>query len=227
MSDTKLTVEPRRRDLVIDRSLLRARARADTRVQRFLDAARDLMNDGQGSEFTVQQVVERSGQSLQTFYRLFAGKHELTLALFQESMRMDAEHLREVISAEDDPTERLHRAVVECYRLWEPGRTRRKHTIDPAVMAELAQRLLTARPREASPAFAPLLALFSELVGAAEAAGGLRSPLPRAHVTSVILEMIVFNAYATTIGGSAARVGADGGAELLWDLLSGGIGAGP
>jgi len=48
------------RELAVARSLDPARARAESRVQRFLDAALELMNTGSDKEFTVQEVVERS-----------------------------------------------------------------------------------------------------------------------------------------------------------------------
>ena len=80
-----------------------ARLRAETRVQRFLDAAIELFNSGSGKDFTVQEVVDRSGQSLRSFYQYFGGKHELLLALFEESVRSTTEYLREKIEQEDDP----------------------------------------------------------------------------------------------------------------------------
>src|SRR5438045_9028199 len=106
-----------RRELAVARVVDPARARAESRVQRFLDAALELMNTASGKEFTVQEVVERSGQSLRSFYQYFAGKYELLLALFEESVRSTAEQLRDAIAAQDDPLERLHRFTVEYYRL--------------------------------------------------------------------------------------------------------------
>src|SRR5207302_11160982 len=102
-------------EIGVARSLDPARLRAESRVQRFLDAAIELMNSASGKEFTVQEVVERSGQSLRSFYQYFAGKYELLLALFEESVRSTAEHLREVADEEDEPLERLHRFAVEYY----------------------------------------------------------------------------------------------------------------
>ena len=81
------------RELAVARSLDPARARAENRVQRFLDAAMQLMQDGEGNDFTVQEVVERSGQSLRSFYQYFAGKYELLLALFEEAVRKTAADL--------------------------------------------------------------------------------------------------------------------------------------
>src|SRR5688572_22637338 len=98
---------PSRRELAVARSLDPARARAEKRVQRFLDAAMELMDSTDGKEFTVQEVVERSGQSLRSFYQYFAGKHELLLALFEESIRTTAAQVRTVVDESDDPLERL------------------------------------------------------------------------------------------------------------------------
>src|SRR3954447_19983158 len=97
------------RDQAVARSLDSARVRAESRVQRFLDAALELMNDNTtGKEFTVQEVVERSGQSLRSFYQYFGGKQELLLALFEESVRTAAETIERQLADEDDPLERLH-----------------------------------------------------------------------------------------------------------------------
>src|SRR5215510_13729639 len=117
------------REMAVARSLDPARARAEQRVQRFLDAALELMHSDSEKEFTVQDVVERSGQSLRSFYQYFAGKHELLLALFEESVRSTAEQLQETVSEIDDPFERLHRFVVDHYIICRPpvkGKSGRK-----------------------------------------------------------------------------------------------------
>src|SRR6187551_2258681 len=127
------------RDLAVARSLDPARARAEKRVQRFLDAAIELMSTSENKDFTVQEVVERSGQSLRSFYQYFAGKYELLLALFEESVRSTADHLREVTAEETDPLERLHVCVTEYHRVCQPapkGRTAKKGPTP--VMAEFA-----------------------------------------------------------------------------------------
>ena len=156
-----------RRELAVARSLDPARVRAEKRVQRFLDAALELMNSTSGRDFTVQEVVERSGQSLRSFYQYFAGKYELLLALFEEAVRSTADHLREAIAEEHDPTERLHRFVIEYHRLCQPppkGRSSSKKAATPIVMAEFAQQLLTTHPKEAARAFVPLVSLFEEVL---------------------------------------------------------------
>ncbi|HET6952584.1 MAG TPA: TetR/AcrR family transcriptional regulator [Acidimicrobiales bacterium] len=213
------------REQAVARSLSSARTRAEIRVQRFLDAALEIMGEGDTTEFTVQEVVERSGQSLRSFYQYFGGKHELLLALFEESIRATADRLRDEVATEDDPQERLHRFVVEYYRMCRPARKARAATSAPApVMVEFAQRLLTAHPAEAARAFVPLVALFREILAAAVATGAVRAGLREEPVAGTVLQMIMFNAFASTISGT--RVARDGAAaaEELWELVLHGLG---
>ena len=215
------------RELAIARSLDPARSRAEKRVQRFLDAALDFMNSESGKDFTVQEVVERSGQSLRSFYQYFAGKHELLLALFEEAVRSTAEHLREVIAKEDDPLARLHSFTVEYYQMCRPapkGRAARRVTT-PA-MGAFAQQLLTEHPKEASRAYVPLVALLEELLDEAAKAGSIRPDLPHRQIAGVLIQAISFNAFSATISGSSMRPEGGSAAEDLWDLLMRGIGAG-
>ena len=166
-------VEPEglsRRDQAVARSLDSARLRAESRVQRFLDAATELFDSRPGRDFTVQEVVERSGQSLHSFYQYFGGKHELLLALFEETVNSTTEQLRVEIAEENDPLERLHRFVVEYYRMCRPpdeGEAGSKRQ-GPLGMAEFAQQLLTDHPKEAARVFSPLLSLLEEVIQEAD-----------------------------------------------------------
>jgi AcrR family transcriptional regulator len=217
------------RELAVARSLDPARARAEERVQRFLDAALELMMQNEtGKDFTVQDVVERSGQSLRSFYQYFAGKHELLLALFEESVRATAEQLQAAVDGVDDPLERLHRFVVEHYLVCRPvprSRSAKRSGPTPAAMAEFGQRLLTEHPREASRAFVPVVSLFEQLLDDAAAAGAIRPGLQHRSVAGVALQAIMFNAFAATISGSSIRPDGHDEAEELWDLFIHGIGA--
>lgn len=213
------------REQAVARRLDPARARAEERVQRFLDAALEVMNDSaSGADFTVQEVVEKSGQSLRSFYQYFGGKQELLLALFQESVLSTAEHLRVVAAQQETPVERMHSFVIEYYRICRPARRRRatKNRPTPA-MAEFAQQLLTAEPTEAARAFVPLVELFEALLEEATAEGTVRSGLHLRRVSGVLLEAIMFNAFSRTIVGlSGPSDGNDD--EALWELIMHGIG---
>ena len=214
------------REQAVARSLDSARSRAEKRVQRFLDAAVELMATDAGSEFTVQELVARSRQSLRSFYQYFAGKHELLLALFEESVRSTAERLEQAIAAEDDPLERLHRFTVEYYRLCRPGTKERsaKRAPTPA-MSAFAQQLLTYHPKEAARAYVPLVALLEQVLDDAAAAGRIRPGLDHRRIVGVVLQAISFHAFSATISGSSMRAD-DEAADELWGVLVHGIAAG-
>jgi AcrR family transcriptional regulator len=215
------------REQAVTRSLDSARNRAEVRVQRFLDAATELFNTSSGKEFTVQEVVERSGQSLHSFYQYFGGKHELLLALFEESVQSAAEHLREHVAEESDPLERLHCFVVEYYRACRPAHDSESTKSGGLLfMAEFAQQLLTAHPKEAARVFAPIVSLFEEVLQEAVEAGAIRSGLSDGPIVGIVLEAIMFNTFSTTIGGLSARPHGGDSAEYLWDLVVHGIGTG-
>jgi len=74
------------RQRAVSKSLSAARTRAEQRVQRLLDAAFELIDEKGTAEFTIQEVVDRSGQSLRGFYQYFEGKDELLFALLEESI---------------------------------------------------------------------------------------------------------------------------------------------
>jgi AcrR family transcriptional regulator len=224
--------EGTRRERAVARSVDPARVRAEKRLQRFLDAALELIAEASGPEFTVQEVVERSGQSLRSFYQYFAGKHELVLALFEESVRSAADRLRAAVAAELDETARLRRFVLDYHRMCSP-QAPMTSSASPAAkappiptMAEWAQRLLTDHPREAARAYAPLVELFEELLRAAEDAGVARPGLAHRRLAGVVLQAIMFNAFAAIIS-SSPRVDDDTAAEELWALVRSGIGSGP
>ncbi len=216
----------RRRDLAVARSLDSARLRSEGRVQRFLDAGFELLARAEsGKEFTVQEVVDRSGQSLRSFYQYFAGKHELLLALFDEAILSTADRLEEQINRQSAPLEQLHTFVVEYYRMCLPAPKGRASKNNPTpVMAEFCHQLLTAHQTEASRAFVPLVTLLEKVLDEASLEGDIRPGLNHVEVAGVILSTIMFNAaYAQTISGIDGAPDPDHASTQLWEFLSAGI----
>jgi hypothetical protein len=97
-------------------------------------------------------------------------------------------------------------------------------SVRPPLIAEFAQQLLTTHPKEAARAFVPLVALFEELLDEAVAAKAIREDLRRGPTVGVVLEVIMFNAFSSTIGGSSVRPEDHGSAEELWKFVLHGIG---
>jgi AcrR family transcriptional regulator len=214
-----------RRELAVARVVDPARERAETRVQAFLDAALELINSTSGQDFTVQEVIERSGQSLRSFYQYFDGKYELLLALFEDSVRTAAAQLAEVVEVQPTAVARLHCFAVEYYRICQPAVSKArssKRGFAPA-FANFAQQLLTEHPQEASKAFLPLTEMLDRLLGAADAEGAIRSGLDHRRIAGVVLESLMFNAFAATISGVSVHPDEGDPAEQLWDMLFHGL----
>src|ERR1700734_1413670 len=74
----------------VDRSLRNARARAQARSDRFVSAAIELLGERDESDFTIQDVVDKSNMSQRTFYTFFDGKDSLLLAVYETILRTTA-----------------------------------------------------------------------------------------------------------------------------------------
>src|SRR3954470_15266169 len=107
--------EPAWRERAVSRSLNAARSRAEQRVQRFLDAAFSLIDEKGTTEFTIQEVIDRSKQSLRGFYQYFDGKDELLLALFEETVREASEDLSSIVEASSEPLEGLRAFTIRLH----------------------------------------------------------------------------------------------------------------
>jgi AcrR family transcriptional regulator len=71
-----------------------------------LDAARRLI-EAKGDEFTTQELVSEAGVALQTFYRYFASKDELLMAVIGDAMTETCELVAEAARDLPDPLDRL------------------------------------------------------------------------------------------------------------------------
>ncbi len=163
---TSPSEEPAWKQRAVERSIKTAKLRAAQRVQRFLDAAQAIIIEKGSTDFTVQEVVDRSRQSLRSFYLQFDGKHELLLALFEDALSRSAEQIRAATSGQKDPLEALKVAVTLLFESSRPDPTAKR-----PLFTDFAPRLLVSHPSEVNIAHAPLLALLTELMEAAAAGG--------------------------------------------------------
>ena len=113
------------RQRAVSRSLSAARTRAERRVERFLDAAFELIDEKGTSEFTIQEVVDRSKQSLRGFYQYFDGKDELLFALLEEIIRESVEDIHEAVESEARPLERLREFTIRLHEWCDPSEKQR------------------------------------------------------------------------------------------------------
>jgi AcrR family transcriptional regulator len=172
--------EPAWRQRAVSRSLNAARSRAEQRVQRFLDAAFELIDEKGTTDFTIQEVIDRSKQSLRGFYQYFDGKDELLLALFEDSILESAVDLHEAVDAESDPLARLRAFAIRLHEWCEPAETSRKrgaHNRRP--ISEFSVQLAVAHPKRVKAAMEPVSRIAVELIEDAAAAGAIKVADPR------------------------------------------------
>lgn len=195
----------------VQRSTRAATLRAEQRVQRFLDAAQEIITEKGTTDITVQEVVDRSRQSLRSFYQHFDGKHELLLALLEDALRRATGQIAEAAAAHADPVEALKTSVQLLFELSRPG---------PApcrpLFTDFAPRLLLTHPGEVRRAHAPLLELLTSLTRGAADAGRLHPGLDPGRAAALTMETVMFT----------ARRGADDDpltAAEIWHFCSHGV----
>ncbi|BBC38424.1 hypothetical protein SGFS_097180 [Streptomyces graminofaciens] len=199
----------------MERSTRAATLRAEQRVQRFLDAAQELIAEKETTDFTVQEVVDRSNQSLRSFYQHFDGKHELLLALFEDALSATATEIRLATADVDQPLERV-RIAVEI--LFEQSRPR--PGLERPLFSDFALRLQIEHPDQVATARLPLLAVFTELLAEATSSGVIPINRPR-NQAFLVIQTITFAARVNdvAINGDGHRVTID----EVWQFCLGGI----
>ena len=188
--DTPQDDEPTWRQRAVSRSLSAARSRAEQRAQRFLDAAFELIDEKGTTEFTIQEVVDRSKQSLRGFYQYFDAKDELLLALFEETVRESVEDIREIVESESEPVERLRTFTIRLHEWCEPAETPRKrgaHIRRP--ISEFALQLAVNHPERLRAAMEPISRMLIELLDQAVVAKGIK--VTEMRRTAVLIQQMV------------------------------------
>lgn len=215
---TSPSEEPAWKQRAVERSIKTAKLRAAQRVQRFLDAAQAIIIEKGSTDFTVQEVVDRSRQSLRSFYLQFDGKHELLLALFEDALSRSAEQIRAATTTEDEPIERLKVAVTLLFESSRPDPTAKR-----PLFTDFAPRLLLSHPSEVKVAHAPLLALLTELMEEAGAAGQLREGINPKRMAAMTMQTVMFVAQSNGEAGDGTVHPIT--ADEVWDFCSHGFAA--
>jgi len=183
--------EPAWRKRAVSRSLHAARSRAEQRVQRFLDAAFELIDEKGSADFTIQEVIDRSKQSLRGFYQYFDGKDELLLALFEDSLLESAADLQEVVETESEPLARLRAATIRLHEWCEPAdRKRGAHNRRP--ISEFSVQLAVAHPERVKAAVEPVSRILLELIEEAAAAGAIKVPDTR-RAAALVQQTVMYS----------------------------------
>lgn len=172
--------EPSWRQRAVAKSLSSARTRAEKRIQGLLDAAFSLIDERGTTEFTIQEVVDRSKQSLRGFYQYFDSKDELIFALLEESIRESLEDLRAAVESESEPLQRLRAFTIRLHEWCEPLGTRRKRGSHNRIpLSEFSLQLAIKDPDRLAGVMAPVSQMLIDLLKGAVADGSLQVAEPR------------------------------------------------
>jgi AcrR family transcriptional regulator len=208
--------EPAWKQRAVERSTKAAKLRAEQRVERFLNAAQAIINKRGTTDFTVQEVVDRSRQSLRSFYQHFNGKHELLLALFEDALRRAADQIRAAAVGQADPLDRLKVAVQLLFELSRPDPGAKR-----PLFTDFAPQLLLSHAAETKVAHTPLRALFAELMTDAQAAGELRDTVNPSRMAALTMQTVMFVAQSS--GAPDDETAHPITADEIWDFCTRGF----
>ena len=208
------------RQRAVSRSLSAARTRAERRVQRLLDAAFELIDEKGTSDFTIQEVVDRSKQSLRGFYQCFDGKDELLFALLEENIRESIEDMREAVESESRPLERLRAFTIRLHEWCMPLGTQRKRGAHNRLpISEFSLQLAVKDPDRLAAVMAPVSRMLLELLDAAAAADAVQVADTRR--AALLIQQTVM--YSWLMNRLAAKNRADVSAEEAWEFCLHGL----
>jgi AcrR family transcriptional regulator len=182
------TAAPGWQERTVERSLKAARERAISRGDKFIGAAVDLLRTKGKPDFTVQEVVERSGMSLRSFYHHFATKDDLLLAVIEETIRRYVDGIRAEVAAAASPSDQLAVLLRRMFRGDESD--------DPASrgLVLFHWHLADTRTDEFAQTLQPQLQLIESIIRGGVEAGEFRTDLPveamAALVNATVLSML-------------------------------------
>jgi TetR/AcrR family transcriptional regulator len=170
----------------------RSRARQIEQAKAIVGAARRLIAE-RGARFTTQELVKEAGVALQTFYRLFPGKDQLLLAVFEDMIAESCAYYESAARQLPDPVARLRFYVTEALQSLSGDDA----GIGPRFVTAEHWRLHQLFPKEMSSATQPFTDLVARQLELAAAEGLLAPRDPQRDAWFVTeLVMAVFHHYA-------------------------------
>lgn len=198
------------------RSLRSAHARAHARSDRFVVAATRLLQEKGNTDFTVQDVVDRSKMSLRTFYKYFGSKEDLLVAVYETVVAREAvPRLRKRIEKFRDPMVRLREYVEGLVELTvKTGPVGR-------MLINYQNRLAESRPTDLAAAMKPQLDLLVELISDIARTRSLRRDLTVETAARLVHYTVLAAAHGRALGTDG---GLDIPARTIWQFCVSGIG---
>ena len=189
------------------------------RGQQIIEAAYDLLDEAGLDGLTIRAVLTRTGLSRRAFYERFAGKDDLVLAVFEQTIRRAADHYSEEVKALGDPIERL-KLIVTCIVLGKGTLENEGEEHSSRRAAALSRehlRLAESRPDDLQAALRPLIGLIARQLSDGMARGSVRDYAPQ-RLAALIYNLVSTTVHTELLAEEAA--GADRGrrTELATDI---------
>jgi AcrR family transcriptional regulator len=205
------------RDRAVERSLRSAREKAVSRSDRFLRTATELLSETGRTDFTVQELVERSKTSLRSFYQHFGSKDELLLALFEEVIRFSTDQWRVELESYGSGVDKLQYLVTAVH---DQATDTSMGGISRALSAYHLQ-LAESKPLEYARVLQPMRDLILELVNGGVEQGAFRSDIDAETLAMVMMQALVGAATMHALG--VELTGEPLASARLWAFCLGGL----
>jgi AcrR family transcriptional regulator len=165
------------------------------RSRKIVEAAYQLLGQDGLDGLTIRAVLKKTGLSRRAFYERFAGKDDLMLAVFEETIRLAARYYREEIKALPDPLARLKLIVTSIVlrRSLQQGAEDEQSDRRGAAMSREHLRLAESHPDDLQATLSPLISMITQILSDGMAAGVVRQDDPRRLAT------LVYNLVSTTV----------------------------
>ena len=164
------------------------------RSQRIVEAAYGLLEESGLEGLTIRAVLKRTGLSRRAFYERFAGKDDLMLSVFEQTIRLAAAYYSQQVQAVPDPMQRLKLIVTHISLSTggsgpEGSRSNRRG----AALSREHLRLAESRPDALQAALSPLIGVIAQQLSDGMQAGLVRDGAPSR------LAALVYNLVSTTV----------------------------
>jgi AcrR family transcriptional regulator len=173
----------------------RRNATSDPRAQQLVAAAYDLLAEEGLEGLTIRAVLARTGLARRAFYDNFAGKDDLVLAVFAQTLHAAARQLGEWAADRKTPLERL-RFIVTSIVLGRYGHDETPEggrDLRGAALSREHMRLAESHPGELADALRPLLAAMAGYLAEGMADGSVRKG------DADRMALLVYNLVSTTV----------------------------
>jgi AcrR family transcriptional regulator len=175
----------------------------------------EILSETGRTDFTVQELIERSKTSLRSFYQHFSGKEELLLALFEEIISNSVADWRQEVA--EMPTLDALRLLVDRVH----GQAGPAGSSMNRALSVYHLQLAESRPSEYARVLAPLRELILDLVRRGVDEGTFRTDIEPETLAMVMMQTIVGAAHMHALGSEPSGVPLE--TEQLWMFCIGGL----